>query len=153
MAQISIHNVTTCIVSPQTTAVDCIVLPFFQPATAVDCIVLPFFSTLGLLQCASLCVIQRGISDPHFWVWQCHIPFIGTPEERTKCNETETCNAPLAGSKAYTSGELDFYACLNEFDEAVGTMLDSLKTNGYYDNTMIWFTTGACGAVYHHIMS
>ena len=41
----------------------------------------------------------------------------------------------------YTSAELDFYACLNEFDEGVGTVIDALKRLGYYDNTMIWFTT------------
>jgi hypothetical protein len=87
------------------------------------------------------------VAYPFLLVWQCHIPFIGTPEERTKCSENETCNSPLAGSMPYSSAELDFYACLNEFDEAVGTMLDALKTNDYYENTMIWFTTGACGAM------
>ena len=32
-------------------------------------------------------------------------------------------------------------ACLNEFDEAVGTIIAALKRLQYYDNTMIWFTT------------
>eukprot|EP00038_Savillea_parva_P008746 m.178892 g.178892 ORF g.178892 m.178892 type:complete len:646 (+) comp14648_c0_seq1:135-2072(+) len=74
-------------------------------------------------------------------IHNCHIPFIGTPDERQKCNSTESCNPPLPNAKPYTSAELDFYACLNEFDEAVGVMLDALKKEGYYDNTMIWFTT------------
>lgn len=71
----------------------------------------------------------------------CHIPFIGTPTERGKCNSTETCNPILPGTEPYSSAELDFYACLNEFDEAVGTVFSALKRLGYYDNTMIWFTT------------
>jgi hypothetical protein len=28
----------------------------------------------------------------------CHIPFIGTPSERAKCNSTESCKPPLAGA-------------------------------------------------------
>eukprot|EP00035_Acanthoeca_spectabilis_P022118 m.442104 g.442104 ORF g.442104 m.442104 type:complete len:647 (-) comp18751_c0_seq1:78-2018(-) len=74
-------------------------------------------------------------------IHNCHDPFIGTLEERAKCNETDSCNAPLPGAAPYSSAELDFYACLNELDESVGVMLDALKTNGYYENTMIWFTT------------
>jgi len=68
--------------------------------------------------------------------------YIGTPTERARCNSTETCREPPAlVPNPYTSAELDFYACLNEFDEAVGTMIGALKRLGYYDNTMIWFTT------------
>ena len=36
--------------------------------------------------------------------------------------------------------ELDFYACLNELDNSVGTVLDALKRLGYYNNTLTWFT-------------
>ena len=71
----------------------------------------------------------------------CHIPYIGTPTERAKCKANETCQPPLPGSLEYSSSELDFYSCLNEFDEAVGTVLSALKRLGYYNNTMIWFTT------------
>ena len=47
-----------------------------------------------------------------------------------------------AGSNAsYSFAELDFYACLNEFDEGVGSIIAALKRLDYYDNTMIWFTT------------
>jgi hypothetical protein len=70
-----------------------------------------------------------------------HIPYIGTPAERAKCNSTETCDPPLAGAAGYTSAELDFYSCLNEFDEGVGNVIAALKRLDYYDNTMIWFTT------------
>ena len=48
-----------------------------------------------------------------------HWSLAGTPAERAKCNSTETCNPPLPGAAGYSSAELDFYACLNEFDEAV----------------------------------
>eukprot|EP00729_Bicosta_minor_P010591 gene10591-22055_t len=43
-------------------------------------------------------------------------------------------------SEPYGDEELDFYACLNEFDNSVGTVLSALKRLGYYENTMIWFT-------------
>ena len=52
-----------------------------------------------------------------------HIPFIGTPSERARCNATESCNEPLPGAPPYNSKELDFYACMNEFDEGVGTII------------------------------
>lgn len=92
----------------------------------------------------------------------CHIPFIGTPSERAKCASNESCVAPGGIDRIggpYNSAELDFYACLNEFDEGVGTIIDALKRVGYYDNTMIWFTTdngpevncapeGRCGGVH-----
>jgi len=80
-------------------------------------------------------------------IHNCHIPFIGTPTERAKCNSSETCNPPLPGAASYTSAELDFYACLNEFDEAVGTMIGALKTLGYYDNTMVCVCVCACVCV------
>ena len=70
-----------------------------------------------------------------------HIPFIGTPSERARCNATESCNEPLPGAPPYNSKELDFYACMNEFDEGVGTIIAALKRLGYYENTMIWLTT------------
>ena len=75
----------------------------------------------------------------------CHIPYIGTPAERARCNSSDeaACRPPLPGAVGYSSAELDFYACLNEFDEGVGKILRTLKTEGYYDNTMVWFTTGA----------
>ena len=70
----------------------------------------------------------------------CHIPYIGTPAERSKCNSTESCRAPpLEVPGPYTSAELDFYACLNEFDEGIGTIMGALKEQGYYDNTLIFF--------------
>ena len=73
----------------------------------------------------------------------CHIPFIGTPERVAKCNTTtgEQCNPPLPGADVYSHEELDFYACLNELDNSMGNVFDALKRLGYYDNTMIWFTT------------
>lgn len=96
----------------------------------------------------------------------CHIPFIATPAERESCNSSESCLAPTGGDAssgraggAYTSGELDFYGCLNEFDQGMGNIIATLKRLGYYDNTMIWFTTdngpevncgpeGRCGGVH-----
>ena len=81
-------------------------------------------------------------------IHNCHVPFIGTPAERARCNSTDSCLGPTGDDTssgraggAYTSPELDFYACLNEFDEAVGTLIAALKRLDYYDNTMIWFTT------------
>ena len=78
----------------------------------------------------------------------CHIPFIGTPAERARCSNNESCLPPTGSDTAsgraggaYSSSELDFYACLNEFDEGVGSIIATLKRLDYYDNTMIWFTT------------
>ena len=73
----------------------------------------------------------------------CHIPFVGTPARVAACNATGSteCAAPLPGALPYNHQELDFYACLNELDNSVGTVLDALKRLGYYDNTMTWFTT------------
>lgn len=65
---------------------------------------------------------------------------MGTPSRRAACNNTAPgaeCEPALPGSAPYDSQELDFYACLNEFDGSVGTVLDALKRLGYYDNTMV----------------
>ena len=70
----------------------------------------------------------------------CHIPFVGTPQRRAACNSSAECAAPLPGSAPYSSEELDFYSCLNELDNSVGLVLDALQQEGYYDNTMTWFT-------------
>ena len=70
----------------------------------------------------------------------CHIPFVGTPSRRAACNSTAECEPTLPGAAAYNDQELDFYACLNEFDNSVGTVLAALKRLGYYDNTMTWFS-------------
>lgn len=70
----------------------------------------------------------------------CHVPFIGTKNRRAECSGNSSCVPPLPGSKPYSDEELDFYACLNEFDNSVGTVLSALKRLGYYENTMIWFT-------------
>jgi arylsulfatase A-like enzyme len=70
----------------------------------------------------------------------CHIPFIGTHDRRAACTSGAECEPVLEGAAPYTDEELDFYACLNEFDNSVGTVLDRLKELGYYENTMIWFT-------------
>ena len=74
----------------------------------------------------------------------CHIPFVGTPDQKARCrsNSTESsssCAAVLPGAAAYSDEELDFYACLNEFDNSVGLVLAKLKELGYYNNTMIWY--------------
>ena len=71
----------------------------------------------------------------------CHIPFIGTPSRVASCNSTVECEPVLPGFPAYNHQELDFYACLNELDTSIGTVLDALKRLGYYNNTMTLFTT------------
>jgi len=70
----------------------------------------------------------------------CHIPYIGSPAERAKCSSNETCRPPDEGAQPYTEDELDFYACLNEFDGSIGRVLDALKRLGYYDNTLVWWS-------------
>ena len=78
----------------------------------------------------------------------CHVPFVGTAASKAACNSTATCNAKLPGTLPYSDSELDFYACLNELDHSVGTVIDALKAlktvdgDAYFDNTLIWFTTG-----------
>ena len=71
----------------------------------------------------------------------CHIPFVGTPERVAACNASAACLPPLPGALPYNHQELDFYACLAELDNSVGTVLDALKRLGYYDNTLVMFTT------------
>ena len=71
----------------------------------------------------------------------CHIPFVGTPERVAACNSSAECSPPLPDADPYNHQELDFYACLNELDNSVGTVLDALKRLGYYANTLIQFTT------------
>ncbi|EDQ89600.1 uncharacterized protein MONBRDRAFT_7910 [Monosiga brevicollis MX1] len=66
----------------------------------------------------------------------CHIPYIGTPEARADCAAGRTCRP---GN--YSDAQLDFYACLNELDAAVGRLLTDLETFGYRNNTMMWVTT------------
>ena len=73
----------------------------------------------------------------------CHIPFVGTPEQRQLCMNGTTCtqsasSGPLAN---LTDTQLDFYACLNELDHAVGRVLDAMDTNGYGHNTLTWLAT------------
>ena len=53
----------------------------------------------------------------------------------------KACQAAFREFDVDNSKELDFYACMNEFDEGVGTIIAALKRLGYYDNTMIWLTT------------
>jgi hypothetical protein len=73
----------------------------------------------------------------------CHIPFVGTPSRVAACNATGSaeCAPVLPGFGAYNHQELDFYACLNELDGSVGTVLDALKRLGYYDNTLTLLST------------
>lgn len=70
----------------------------------------------------------------------CHIPYIGIKEAKEACARGETCRPPRPGEPPYSDDELDYYACLNQLDNAVGIILDTVKESGYYDNTMIWFT-------------
>jgi hypothetical protein len=67
----------------------------------------------------------------------CHIPFVGTPEQRWKCGNGTTCTeSPASGPLANLSdAQLDFYSCLNELDAAVGRVLDSMDKRGYGKNT------------------
>eukprot|EP00533_Pseudo-nitzschia_delicatissima_P015812 CAMPEP_0197261732 /NCGR_PEP_ID=MMETSP1432-20130617/122_1 /TAXON_ID=44447 /ORGANISM="Pseudo-nitzschia delicatissima, Strain UNC1205" /LENGTH=572 /DNA_ID=CAMNT_0042726015 /DNA_START=81 /DNA_END=1799 /DNA_ORIENTATION=- len=71
----------------------------------------------------------------------CHTPFIGSKAAKDACAKGKTCRLPPDGEPPFTDEELDYYACLNELDNAVGIILDTLKKEGYYDNTMIWFGT------------
>ena len=67
----------------------------------------------------------------------CHIPFIASKEAKEACSRGETCRLPREGEPPFTDEELDYYACLNELDNAIGIILDLLKEEGYYDNTMV----------------
>ena len=75
----------------------------------------------------------------------CHIPYIGDPKVKAACAANETCRAPEDGAEPYTDSELDFYACLHEFDASVGRVLDALKRLDYYENTLIWWSGGDNG--------
>jgi len=66
----------------------------------------------------------------------CHIPYIGSNASRISCMEGKTCKP---GN--YTDAQLDFYACLTEFDTSIGKVLKTLEKYEYRKNTMIWFTT------------
>ena len=73
----------------------------------------------------------------------CHIPFVGTPDARELCRNGTTCtetaaSGPLAN---LSSAQMDFYACLNELDGAVGRVLDDLDARGYGHNTLTWLAT------------
>ena len=73
----------------------------------------------------------------------CHIPFVGTPEARELCANGTTCTATKASGPLanLSSAQLDFYACLNELDGAVGKVLDDLDAHGYGHNTLTWLAT------------
>ena len=81
----------------------------------------------------------------------CHVPFIGTAARKAACNSSSECNAIVPGAAAYSEEELDMYACLNEFDNSVGTTIDALKAmktkegEPYYQNTLVWFSGGDNG--------
>eukprot|EP00729_Bicosta_minor_P012420 gene12420-4000_t len=55
----------------------------------------------------------------------------------TTCTESASSGPLLNLSDA----QLDFYACLNELDHAVGRVLDALDTYGYGHNTLTWLAT------------
>ena len=74
----------------------------------------------------------------------CHIPFIASKAAKEACSSGETCRLPPKGEPAFTDEELDYYACLNELDNAIGLILDSLKNKGYYENTMVCFRSHQC---------
>jgi arylsulfatase A-like enzyme len=57
---------------------------------------------------------------------------MGTPAARQACAQGVTCKP---GN--YSDAQLDFYACLNELDAAVGRVLALLTSQGYRDNTCV----------------
>ena len=57
------------------------------------------------------------------------------------CNSSAECAPPLPGAPPYNDQEIDFYACLVELDQSVGTVLDALVRLGYYNDTLTVFTT------------
>jgi len=73
----------------------------------------------------------------------CHIPFVGTPEQRELCQNGTTCTESASSGPLLnlSDAQLDFYACLNELDHAVGRVLDALDTYGYGHNTLTWLAT------------
>ena len=74
----------------------------------------------------------------------CHIPFIGQPASRAACARA-CCARPTTGAArrapTFSDAQLDFFACLNELDAAVGAVLDRLDALGRYEDTFVWFTT------------
>ena len=71
------------------------------------------------------------------------IPFVGTPSQRELCQNGTTCTASAESGPLgnLTSTQLDFYACLNELDHAVGRVLDAMDDNGYGENTLTWLAS------------
>ena len=73
----------------------------------------------------------------------CHIPYVGTEQQRELCQKGTTCtesasSGPLAN---LSLAQLDFYACLNELDSAVGRVLGALDKYDYGPNTLTWLAT------------
>eukprot|EP00056_Hartaetosiga_gracilis_P007837 m.112756 g.112756 ORF g.112756 m.112756 type:complete len:218 (-) comp12789_c1_seq16:2011-2664(-) len=66
----------------------------------------------------------------------CHIPYIGTTYWRDQCAKGISCKP---GN--YSDAQLDFFACLNELDAAVGRVMSTLEKYNYSENTMTWITT------------
>jgi arylsulfatase A-like enzyme len=90
----------------------------------------------------------------------CHVPFIGTPDDRKSCAAGETCKPPVGEPSSYTDAELDFYGCMIELDRAIGEVLGAMDRLGYGENTMTWLATdngpeyncppaGICGGTEH----
>ena len=73
----------------------------------------------------------------------CHIPYVGTQEQRWECGNGTTCTESAASGPLdqLSSAQLDFYACLNELDAGVGRVLDALDARGYGHNTLTWLAT------------
>lgn len=73
----------------------------------------------------------------------CHIPYVGTPEQRWACGNGTTCTESAASGPLtnLSDAQLDFYSCLNELDAAVGRVLDSMDARGYGKNTLTWLAT------------
>ena len=74
----------------------------------------------------------------------CHIPFIGSSNARERCQKGKSCKGDDGhghNATEFSDAQLDFYTCMNELDASVGRVLDVLDEQGYYEKTMIWFTT------------
>jgi hypothetical protein len=65
--------------------------------------------------------VKEGAKTDHF---VCVIVFL-----------TQNFTGPLNN---LSDTQLDFYACLNELDHAVGRVLDAMDANGYGKNTLTW---------------
>eukprot|EP00028_Trichosphaerium_sp_Am-I-7-wt_P009383 CAMPEP_0168513646 /NCGR_PEP_ID=MMETSP0405-20121227/3607_1 /TAXON_ID=498012 /ORGANISM="Trichosphaerium sp, Strain Am-I-7 wt" /LENGTH=410 /DNA_ID=CAMNT_0008532559 /DNA_START=216 /DNA_END=1445 /DNA_ORIENTATION=+ len=70
------------------------------------------------------------------WFHNNHIPYIALNKTRQDCADGKTC--PKGD---YSSAQLDYYGAEVELDEQIGRIRKLLKTQGYADNTMIWFTS------------